>query len=259
MEMIAEVKWRLTPVTAIPNGAIDPFHDAIKAALKERFPPLGYPHHREKVPPEIPRELLAGQATTQFYKAPDVWPIYQLGPGVFTVNITEGYWGWASFRDTVAAGIEQLLAAHPALTLFQLESLKLMAIDAFSEQHGYRSYNDFSQKYLTLGELLPSSFLAQFASNTEAVNVRSDTTFPLNVPAGAHARISISDGLRSDQKALILHTAIESGPIDSIDLQNIMNWFDAAHGVHRTMFRSLLTEDLKVILQPEIIHDDHQY
>jgi len=250
IEMIAEVRWRLTPIASIPNGGIDPFYDILKQSLIKNTSNFGYPVIQEIVPPEIPRELLAGTATTQFRKKAGAWPLFQLGPGLFTVNITENYTGWTGcFREEVSLGIKSLYEAHPAPKMLQITSIKLIAIDAFSAEHGFRNYLEYSEGFLDLGRVLPKNFVNQYAIEDESFEVNSETKFQLKDLKDSIARVNISSGKKNNERALILQTAIESNKkLDTAE--TVMNWFDEAHLVHRSMFRSFLTEQLKQALDP---------
>lgn len=251
VEMIVELKWRLVPVQTMPHGGVDPFHDMLKQSLAEAFKKNDYKLVEETVPSEIPRELLAGQVTTQFKKKSNTWPLFQLGPGVFTVNITEDYSGWSSqFREIVLTGVETLYQAHPAPKMLELESIRLMAIDAFSNKHSFRSYLEYSREFLNLGMVLPDPVIEQHALENDSFEVRSETSFQLKNLENSLARISISNGKKGNDKALILQTVIETGErLQGSD--EIMKWLDSAHQVHKSIFQSLLTEKLRSELKAE--------
>lgn len=256
IEMIAEVRWRLTPIASMPNAGIDPFYDILKQSLINNKSDFGYPVVQEIVPPEIPRELLAGTATTQFRKTSGAWPLFQLGPGLFTINMADNYTGWQGcFRDEVDLGIKSLYEAHPAPKMLQITSIKLIAIDAFSAEHGFKNYLEYSKKSLGLGLVLPESFINQYAKKNESFEVNSETKFQLKNLEDSLARVNISSGQKNNKKALILQIAIESNK--SLDgAEAVMKWFDAAHVVHRNMFRNLLTEQLRKALDPQEVNNE---
>lgn len=256
VEMIAEVRWGLTPIASIPNAGIDPFYDVLKQSLKKYTSDFGYPVVQEIVPPEIPRELLAGTATTQFRKTSGAWPLFQLGPGLFTINMADGYKGWKGcFREEVALGIKSLYEAHPAPKMLQITSIKLIAIDVFSAEHGFKNYLEYSKNFLGLGRVLPENFVNQYAKEDESFEVNSETKFQLKNLEDSLARVNISGGQKNNKKALILQTAIESNK-NLEGVETVMRWFDEAHLVHRKMFRSLLTAQLRQILDPLEVHGE---
>lgn len=253
VEIIAEVRWSISAVKSIPNGGIDPFYESLRSALVESLGREGFSTVIDTVPLDVPREFLAGQVTTQYRLAANQWPLYQLGPGIFTANITEGYTGWESFRGHLARGIEHLLRSHPAPKVFSIQALKLIAIDAYTKKHGYTSYSDFTSKLLPLGEVLNQDFIEKFATDSELVKVRSESVFPLRRMSGSFARISIGDGIKDDGPALLVHTTVEVNREFRPDALELQQWFDEAHTQHREMFRSLLSTELYSILEPEVV------
>lgn len=254
-EMIVEIKWRLEPIRTIPGGALDPFYDILKKSLSEQFRKIGFSVIRNKIPDEVPRELLGGQVTTQFRSADGVWPLYQLGPGIFTINITEQYTDWRDFRGTIVDGLKSLLASHPAPQILDINSLRLIAIDAYSSRHDYINYRQFSTDYLGLKEILPEGFLKQYADSLDRVTTKSETTFPLRNLVDSNATIQIQDGQQNNSKALIVQTIVESSSDRQLDSDSLIRWFDSAHAIHRSIFRSLLTDKLRSALKPETAND----
>lgn len=253
VEMIVEIRWALMSLQSLPQGGVDPFYDALKKGLAKKLAQQGYPLLEEIVPLEVPREFLGGQITTRYRKETDTWPLYQLGPGVFTVNIADGYTGWSEFRKVIQLGIITLLSSHPAVGTLEIQSLKLMAIDAFTSRHKFNSYYDFSKKYLGLNLVLPDKYIAGYAQVNE-VSVASETLIPLSRhDIQGQARIEVREGRHNEERALLLNTSIESQRSLKGDEaeQEIINWFDSAHVVHSKMFKSILSPELRAILEPE--------
>lgn len=250
-EMIVEVKWRLESINTIPGGAIDPFYDILKDNLVKEFSQNGFPNVITKVPNDVPREFLGGRTILQFRPEDNGWPLYQLGPGVFTVNITKKYNGWLSFQPIIAKGINALISAHPAINIFDINSLQLIAIDAYSSRHGYDNYQQFTEKFLKLNNLLPNDFIDKFSRSMHDVKTNSETIFPLKDLDHAVSRIKIQHGQQDNLPALIVQTSIEKKSKIKPSVEILTQWFDSAHNIHRELFRSLLTDELKTVLQPE--------
>ncbi|WP_417218993.1 TIGR04255 family protein [Achromobacter spanius] len=252
IEMIAELRWDLHPVTSVPGGGIDPFYEATKAgmasALAAEVGGGWNPTIEEIVPLEIPREFLAGQITTRYRKAAGDWPLVQLGPGICAINMTSSYEGWDTFRPWLVHGVSALLKAHPVPSALKFKSLNLLAVDAFGPSHGYVDYQDFATRLLNLGNILGSDYLAKFSSEPNQALVQSQTVFPLRSPEGASGRISIAEGERDKEKALLVQTAIEHAKEFRPEADHLLEWFDSAHAVHREMFRAMLTSDLTTLL-----------
>lgn len=249
VEMVAELRWALTPLKVVPNGAIDPFYNSILTSLTKQLANRGYAVVQSRVPREVPIELIPHQVTTQFRTAPNAWPLFQLGPGIFTINITADYSGWnASFRSVVLLGVEALIESHPSITNNPFIEIKLSAIDVFSKVHDYENYSQFASKYLNLKMILPDTVIANFSINGSIDYTNSQTVFDLRDPPNSIANITIQQGKHKDADALILNTSVatKSGRFTAVD--PVLDWLDSAHRTHHNLFEALVTHNLRQVL-----------
>src|SRR5579863_2360328 len=120
VEIVAEVRWDITGLPGVPAqfaGGPIPVPDssaleihfmnfASKAAAKgfglvERVVPTGFP-------------LLAHQVTLRYRNVAEVEgvPLFQLGPGVFTANLSPPYKSWEAFRPFIDLGLGLLLESR---------------------------------------------------------------------------------------------------------------------------------------------------
>ena len=144
VEVIAEVRWKTIPLVAIPDGGIDPHFDVLLNEFRTKARENSYIFEEPLTPPEIPRELLPGKVMYRFRTTQNRWPLYQIGPGVFTVNIVPPYQGWSYFAPIIEQGISWLLSSYPSSsTVMTLDLLMLRYVNAFTAAHGRRNSRSF--------------------------------------------------------------------------------------------------------------------
>ena len=56
-----------------------------------------YPHRESIVPTEIPLDILINQPVHRFRSAPNDYPLFQVGPGIITLNTTDSKYYWNTF------------------------------------------------------------------------------------------------------------------------------------------------------------------
>src|SRR5690242_9194487 len=142
VEIVAEFRWDIGGVQAVPEqfaGAPLPVADGTaheihfmtfgsKAAARgfglfERVIPTGFP-------------LLAGQPTFRYRNTTAVEgaPVFQLGPGVFTVNLVPPYQSWASFVPYIDLGLGLLFDSRsPEQQQVPFSEVRLRYFDAFGD------------------------------------------------------------------------------------------------------------------------------
>jgi uncharacterized protein (TIGR04255 family) len=145
IEVITELHWSLQPLIAIPNAAIDPHFAILSSKFTELARETGFVHVERLLPEQIPLEMMPHRAVFRFRRAAETWPLFQVGPGVFTANIVPPYQGWGDFRQSISSGLDLLLASYPLRpSYFRIEKLELRYIDGFTKRHAspntFRSY-----------------------------------------------------------------------------------------------------------------------
>ncbi len=85
--------------------------------------------HRVILQPSfIPDSLFANRPVYQFWSGENKYPVFQLGPGVFTVNETEKNYEWQSFRGLITEGVEWLKKSYT--NKLDFSAIELKYIDA---------------------------------------------------------------------------------------------------------------------------------
>jgi uncharacterized protein (TIGR04255 family) len=113
-EVIAEIHWELVPLKSVPGGGVDPSFEPFSGAINGIFADNGYTHIERMIPDQVPLEFLAHKVVSRFRTSANKWPLFQIGPGLLTVNIVPPYQGWSSFAPALKLGFEALHKAYPS-------------------------------------------------------------------------------------------------------------------------------------------------
>lgn len=97
VEVIYEIRWDSSTPEAL--NKFDLLLGNMHSKLHEDFPNL----RNLKPDPQIPHIVFLNQTTHRFSsnKNPKNYPLYQLGPGVLSVNTIDDYYEWENFHDLI--------------------------------------------------------------------------------------------------------------------------------------------------------------
>jgi uncharacterized protein (TIGR04255 family) len=249
VEVIAEFRWDIQRIESLPNAAIDPHFAKFEAEISSRLSGEGFGTIESLVPPNIPIELLANRVLKRFRPQPHKWPVFQIGPGLFTVNMTPPYGGWAKFRRILEKGVDYLLASYPMPEVYlHFRQFELKYIDAFTDRHGFKEMRAFLADYMNINITLPNELWAQ-ASDEGPVLITSEVNLPLREQNGSRGIIRLGSGQANNQNAAVLELAVQR--IGSLpDRVAILNWMDGAHSTVRSWFQLLTNQRMKEMMGP---------
>jgi len=250
-EVIAEVYWELTPLTAIPGAAIDPFFQTTSQNFQRLLAETGFSHVERLLPQDMPVELAPGQPLLRFRKSAGAWPLYQIGSGVFTCNIVPPYRGWAAFRQVIADGLAILFKSFPAPEhQFRSTLISLRYVDVFTKKHGFEdSATAFLRDQLGIRFGLPQELLDRLESEPNKVAPIFEARTPIDQTDRffvVKAQQGLSDGL----PAVVMELRISSASRLSASDQEVMRWFDEAHDVQHDIFDLMSSDSLKERMGP---------
>ncbi len=247
VEVIAEVLWELKPILGA-DLAYDPFLDLLSETFFEEAKKNAFGVVERIVPSQVPIEMLAHKPVFRIRKQKDQWPLYQLGPGIFTANITPcsdkpEYEGWKSFTPTLTDGIELLFSSFPSAEKhLKPKALRLVYINVFGKEHGYENQRQFLKDGLEFNVALPEALIEGHVEGDEVLSV-SEFIFDLKTLKGSQASLKVGKGTHKDQEAIIVESRItkklESLPIGKDD---IVQWFSDASTQNRAIFESYVTQ-----------------
>ncbi|WP_417215896.1 TIGR04255 family protein [Alcanivorax sp.] len=207
----------------------------------------GYPL-RERLDPEAPE--IPGFAKYRFRKAPNKWPCYQFGLGLFTANqigsaaisspqIEE--YDWDDFKPAISEGLKSLIDSYA--TFDGLPSGKPTA--ALRYQDGFilgkgESIEDFISHKTNIRAHLAENFLDHPDINSNATDIRMELVFETNKPKGKIS-ISVMSAQIKGEPGVVFETRVSSQLTSSeISVPQIMEWAEDAHTLQRHSFDSLI-------------------
>lgn len=244
IEAIVEVRWG-SIVTQEGNQAYNfPVEDT--DFFPGLFRSVAHKHDYKFVENILPKDLphFPHLISYRFRKAPNTWPCYQLGLGIFTINqVNDGY-GWKTFKQDILKGLEMVNESHPS----KLSGLSPIGI-ALTYQDGLifdkdESPIDFLKNKLNISfcppeELLSSEFFCERTSATNlSINIVS------NIPKGT-LTVNFAEAKIKDQLGLVMNTTLRSSDEckPSFDTGSLERWLEDAHNANEFAFKSLLTPE----------------
>lgn len=235
VEAIVEIKWG-------KEGQPDPGYPVIVGRLYERVA-ADYPVIEDLPVTQVPAELTVHMVRHRFRRVKDGWPLVQIGPGVLTVNETEGY-QWDDFCGRVRAVLPKLYEAHPSPEALNISSLLLRYINAI--EFDYLSENllaFLSAKMQTSISLQPSLFKGTGVESRPDL-VGAQLIFAAKDPPGA-LKLQIGSGNRKGQNALIWEIHFRSAGSDIPKMPDrFPAWLEAAHAVVERWFFEMVRGEL---------------
>lgn len=238
VEAIFEIRWALTPQA---DGTLrDPYYQILVGRLSgeihSRFP------HWEPLPiAEIPEHVVPHLVQHRFRAAEGGWPLLQLGPGLLTVNDTEGY-QWPDFRDQCLFAVDKLKHVYTdAKQPLQIAQVMLRYVDA--DLLIDQTPQDFLEK-LKVTAKVPDVLFKNANVSDELLGLDLQWVFRAYHPKGA-AQFRIAQGQKEGQSAIIWEIAmISRGPDISDFINQSAEWIDAAHNLTDDWFFKLIDGEL---------------
>jgi uncharacterized protein (TIGR04255 family) len=247
VEVVAEVLWQLKPILG-SDLYYDPFFDDMAEEFEKAITKNGYSHKEQLIPSEVPKELVSYKPYFRFRKDKNQWPLYQIGPGIFTANITPPYSGWEEFSSIIAEGVKNLYETYPiSKKHLKPKTLKLMYLNAFGKKQGYNDQKGFLEEGLKFEASIPEDI---YELADEPISLMSEFNFDIKKSNGTSAKIKIGSGTSNGNPALIvenlIHTNVEGKDLDQ---SNIQQWFEDARSINHDIFESYLTDKTRETLR----------
>lgn len=242
VEALVELKWEL-PVQQAPGIGEDPHYRLLLGRFSERVE-SDYPFHEALPTAQVPDALVAHMAQHRFRASEVGWPLIQMGPGLMTVNETEGY-TWDDFRARCTRAVTSLFEAHPDRRKLSVQDLTLRYIDAVNVDFGQESVFDFLRDKMKTQILLPDTLFdgTRVERNPTAFNWQ--VSFPISSPGGTMT-LRFAIGVHRDSPALIWETLVQTGRQDLPALPgDFSSWLEQAHELTDDWFFKLIAGELE--------------
>jgi uncharacterized protein (TIGR04255 family) len=252
IEVIAEVQWEVVPLKVSPGAAVDPHFEAMSEGFKSKVEQRGYGHIERLVPVDVPLEMLPRQPIYRCRVRENEWPLYQVGPGIFTCNIVPKYEGWSRFRNIVDLGIKDLLESFPVpANHVHLSRLELRYIDGFVDKHGFEDPVSFACEALGIELKLRDGIIGTFAAEDPKLLLVSDVGFNVASPANTRVMVKTGPGNIKGESGLIMELrALSDQKGIPSDRSFIIEWMDSAHYTLKGIFQTMTSDALKKAMGP---------
>jgi uncharacterized protein (TIGR04255 family) len=242
VEAILELKWPL-PSTTAPGMEADPHYRLLLGRFSEKVD-REYPFHEPLPTVQIPDVMAAYMAQHRFRAGAGKWPLVQIGPGIMTVNETDGY-SWEDFRNRCVKAVQNLIDAHPARNSFSVQDLTLRYIDAVEVDFKRESVFKFLEEKMKTKILLPDDLFGIGRVNGNPTAFSWQASFPQDAPGGV-VTLRFAMGQRSGKPALIWETLVQATPGQMPKIpEEFSRWIGTAHDLTDDWFFKLIEGDLE--------------
>jgi len=242
LEAIFELRWNLQEPA--PGMRIDPHYKLLIGRIYDRVKDE-YPFHEPLPTATIPDEIAGYVVQHRFRKGRDKWPLIQIGPGIITLNDTEGY-VWEDFETRIVSLINTLFEAYPtAENNLKVNGLLLRYIDAIDFDFENDNIFSFLKGQLKTNIQLHQELFESTSVGTQPLNLDLRFSFPSTKPKGA-VHLRFIRGKKKESDALIWETAVQSVAEDTPEaIEGIAAWIKDAHNLTDDWFFKLIEGELE--------------
>jgi uncharacterized protein (TIGR04255 family) len=241
VEAIFELRWELQ--VPQPGMRIDPHYKVLIGRVYDRVSEE-YPFHEQLPTAIMPDEIAAYILQHRFRKDKDKWPLVQLGPGVITLNETEGYI-WEDFEKRIVTLLDALFEAYPdAEKNFKVSGLVLRYIDAVDFNYEKDNMFSFLKEKMKYNIQIYEKLFEGTGVSKLPLGFDLRFSFPSSKPKGA-MHLKFARGKKKESDALIWETMVQSIGDDAPQAKSeIAAWVRESHSLTDDWFFKIIQGDL---------------
>ncbi len=185
----------------------------------------------------VPKTLLANKVTHRIKKRDEKFPIFQIGPGVLTVNDNNKNYSWKDYFELIQIAVECLSNSYKKKLVIEkiglryIDSVKVNVFekeDKFSFLKKHLNVNPENYSFVD-GELKDINFAKEFI-----VNGYEDISLNLTIATGV-------DKLNGED-IIVWQTYLKSKRSLKIEILN--NWLEKAHQLASITFKKMISNEL---------------
>lgn len=233
-EVIFELHWELDFIPQqkvyVDNGFEEAVMNFRNTSQKE------FKHFQLLAPSVIPFTYLNNKVTHRFFKEKDKHPLYQMGPGVFTVNDNNKNYSWDDFMNLILSGIQCLKNSYGNKELV-LSKLELRYIDAV----GCGIFGD-ANKFDFLRQNLKVNAGSYPFVNGELTDINFQKRFVISKDAYLNITIATGKDKNSNEDLIIWHTSVVNK--ERISWDRLEEWIKNAHLTCSDTFKKMISTQL---------------
>lgn len=244
VEAIFEIRWDLVVPSGMPPT--DPGFALFQGRYYDRVR-KDFPVTVQLPAAGVPEAFAPNTVRVQFRKSQNGWPLTQIGPGVLTVNETEGY-KWATYKPVLKQAVDTLFDAYPVdvselkISQAHLRYINAIPYDPSSEELPILRF--LRERLHT--EVVPESLLFFDEDITSDSPESMSLNISYRVPSKqAVSGITVALGATNDKPAVILEIVVRTLPNESPgNPGKILTWLDGAHDIIDKWFFALVRGEL---------------
>jgi uncharacterized protein (TIGR04255 family) len=231
-EVIFELRWKLdfdretqTHVDKEFQFAFANFTSLTAAKLK---------HKVILKPPILADTMFNNRPIYQYWAGINQYPVFQLGPGIFTVNETEKNYYWNYFRDLILEGVEWLSKSYtkaPDFSVVELRYIDAIEVDSESEQDLAKFISDNLR--IEIHNKLVQDRLSDLQLH-QRFKLENDN----------HLGLLITNGIKNNKQSKVIILQTSFNKTSNISLENLTTWIDLAHDTCSSLFRQMISTNL---------------
>ena len=250
VELVAELRWRPHGINLTP-GADSNRDEELFMRFGAKISQEGFSQFERVVPPGFPLTTLQPVYRYRRGQSEQGTSLYQLGPGLFSANITPPYNSWNNFRPIVESGIINLIACRDETEKEKpFNTVLLRYIDAFDSKFMENTtLVDFMAK-LGFEIKLPTSI--RNLSYPQAI-ITPILQFGIQLKDDFNLTVSTGNGNSGGQTALILDMTLSTLKSTECDIAQVMQVLNHAHDIIHSIFIDI-TKPIEKLMEP--IGDD---
>lgn len=239
IEAIFELRWELQLLTPTPVK-VDPKYKLLIGRLYDKLQ-KDYPFHEQLPAAGMPDEIAGYVVQHRFRKEKDKWPLIQIGPGIITVNDTEGY-KWGDFEKIINKAVSALFEAYPdSISTLKVNRLLLRYIDAIPFDFEKGDISDFLKKQLKTEVNLYQKLFENTGVEKLPLGFDLKFNFASTKPKGT-VYLRFGRGRKKEgPDVLMWETMVQSASEDIPRVKDrIVEWAEEAHNLTNDWFFKLI-------------------
>ncbi len=192
-----------------------------------------YPYREIANSPEIPFEILINRPVHRYRSEVGGYPLFQVGPGLLTLNCTEKKYYWDDFYRNAINLVNNFLSIYNFTDSETVKS-SIFYLDFFEFDFKSQNINDYLNNNFNLS--IGQSFI-----QTDSLPKDLNLGFFFEVDCG-DISVLFKRGKNSENKdGIILQTRL-NGPTLSPNSEEISNWINIAHETCSKVFKNIFKD-----------------
>jgi uncharacterized protein (TIGR04255 family) len=241
VEAIFELRWQLEEPA--PGIKIDQHYKILVGRMYDRVKDI-YPFHEQLRAANIPDEIAGYVVQHRFRKSKDEWPLIQIGPGIITLNDTDGYI-WEDFEKKISYILNALFEVYPdAINNLKVNELLLRYIDAVDFDYEKEYIFTFLKEKMRMNIEIYEKLFEDTGVSKLPLSFDLRFSFPSTRPKGA-THLRFVRGKRKGESALIWETQVQSiGDNVPKTKDKVIIWAKEVHELIDDWFFKIIEGDL---------------